>query len=254
MEVILNINDLNYLDIFKNITLTVEKNKITTISGSNNSGKTTLCRILDRKITGNFNINLKGKDIKDYSLEEYNKEIQVIYPKEITYCENSLIKELEYRNIEKNKIDYLKKEYKKFLEKKIEKYTVKEIILSQILIAVARSNELIIIDGIDYYLTKKELDEIYEVIKNCMNKYKQTFIITSTSLEHSLQADKLCIIQEGEIILHGEPLTILQNDNILNKAGLNVPFMVDLSVKLRDYELIKNVELDKERLIDAIWN
>lgn len=254
MEVILNINNLKYEELFRNITLCIEKSKITTISGSNNSGKTTLCRILDRKTACESNINLKGKDIKDYSLEVYNNLIQVIYPKEIVFNEKSLLGELQYQNIDKNKIEFLKKEQNKILDKNINRLTTKEIIISQIALSVCKCSELIVIDSLDYYLNNNELDDVYDFIKKCISKYKQGFLITSTSLNHSLLTDKLYIIKEGEVILQGEPLTVLQNDNIINKAGLNVPFMVDLSVKLRDYELIKNVELDKERLIDVLWN
>ena len=112
MEVVLNINDLEYLDIFKKITLSLEKGKIISISGPNNCGKTTLSRILDRKITNNFNINLKGKDIEDYSLEEYNQLVQIVYPKEIQRLENTLQEEIERKSPSKEKKDFLKKELK----------------------------------------------------------------------------------------------------------------------------------------------
>ena len=46
---------------------------------------------------------------------------------------------------------------------------------------------------------------------------------------------------------------MLQKDNVLNKVGLNLPFMMDLSVKLRDYDLIKNVELDMDRMVGTLW-
>ena len=57
----------------------------------------------------------------------------------------------------------------------------------------------------------------------------------------------------GEKILEGEPLDVLQNDNILNRIGLEVPFMIDLSVKLRDYDVVKDIELDKNRMVDILW-
>ena len=54
-------------------------------------------------------------------------------------------------------------------------------------------------------------------------------------------------------MLYGEPITVLSKDNIINKAGLDIPFMIDLSVKLKDYNLLNKIELDKERLIDTLW-
>ena len=43
------------------------------------------------------------------------------------------------------------------------------------------------------------------------------------------------------------------DDNIINKIGLNIPFMIDLSVKLRDYDLITDIETDYDRMIEALW-
>ena len=48
-------------------------------------------------------------------------------------------------------------------------------------------------------------------------------------------------------------MEVLEKDNILNKLGLRLPFMVDLSVKLKDYDLIKDIELNKNRMVDILW-
>lgn len=255
MEVLLNINNLEYKDLFKNITLSLEKGSIITIAGSNNSGKTTLCRILDRKITGNFNINAYGKEIEEYSLESYNHFIQVVYPKEYHFPENTPLEEIERITSKKEKKEWIKKIIKKRkLEKELSKYTIQEKIWMQILIAILKSNEIVVIDNIDYYFDSKEQKELYELLIECKKRFKNTFIMTTTTLERAIDTDALYIIQNGEFVLHGDPITVLQRDNILNKAGLDVPFMLDLSVKLRDYELIKEIELEKEVLIDTLWN
>ena len=256
MEVILNINNLQYQNIFQNITLSLEKSKIITVSGPNNSGKTTLCRILDRRIKNHFNINLMGKDIKDYSLEEYNHLVQVIYPNESYFHYRTLQEMIENSDAKKDKKEWMKKEGKslKLLEKDILKCSMTEKIWLQIMNAILKSDEIVVNDNLDYYLDSKEEIKVYDFINRCSDKFKNSFIMTTTSLERAIDTDTLYIIQEGEIVLHGAPLTVLQNDNMINKAGLDVPFMIDLCVKLRDYELIKYVELDKERLVDALWN
>ena len=77
--------------------------------------------------------------------------------------------------------------------------------------------------------------------------------MTTNNLCDTLNTDYLYILNEGEVYLEGEPLEILEKDNILNKIGLDIPFMIDLSVKLRDYDLIENIELDKNRMVDILW-
>lgn len=256
MEVVLNINDLKYKDLFKKITMSFEEGSLTTISGSNNSGKTTLTRILDRRINGDFNINLHGKDIKDYSLEEYNKLVQVVYPNKYYFYKDTPVEELKGKTDNKKKEKVLIEALKdlNIEKKKIEKLSKFELLWLGILKAIAVSNEIVIIDSLDYDMTRAELDEAYDYFRKIAKVFKMTFILTTLSLEEALNTDKVFVIDDGEVILSGEPSVVLQKDNVLNKAGLEVPFMIDLSVKLRDYDLVENIILDKERLIDSLWN
>ena len=87
-----------------------------------------------------------------------------------------------------------------------------------------------------------------------INKYDMTVIINSLRLEDVIETDRIVIISNSRIILEGNPIEVLQRDNILNKAGIKVPFMIDLSVKLKDYNLIDEVELDMNRMANKLWN
>ena len=84
-------------------------------------------------------------------------------------------------------------------------------------------------------------------------KHNTTILYTTLNLLESLETDQLYIINNGKIDLSGKPIDVLQQDNKINKIGLKIPFMIDLSVKLKDYELIDEVELDKHRMVDLLW-
>ena len=92
-----------------------------------------------------------------------------------------------------------------------------------------------------------------EFLKSIQQSNEITIIITTIHLEESLLADYLYIIGDKKIALSGEPITVLANDNKINKLGLSLPFMMDLSVKLKDYDLIKEIELDKDRMVESLW-
>jgi len=255
MEILLNINELKYKDIFNKITMSISEGTVTTISGANNSGKTTLVRILDRRINGDFNINLNGNDYRDYSLEDYSKLIQVVYPNKYYFYKETPVEEIKGKTTDKKKERVLIETLKELEidKKKIEKLDKFELLWLQILKAIAISDKIVVIDSLDYDMTKLELDEVYDFIKKVAKVFKMSFIMTSLSLEEALNTDEIYILQDGEIILWGEPKVVLQKDNILNKAGLEVPFMIDLSVKLRDYDLVKEIELDMDRMVDKLW-
>ena len=53
--------------------------------------------------------------------------------------------------------------------------------------------------------------------------------------------------------MEGEPLSVLQEEKILNQIGLELPFMVDLSLKLKFYEVYDRIETDMDRMVNDLW-
>ena len=250
MKNILEIKNLDYKDIISNLNVSIEKNKIYSISGSNNSGKTTLIRILKREITSNNSIFISDKDISKYQIHELKKLIQGVIPLEVKFIKNTLLEELEISS-NKKQIDYLTSnlKVKGLLKKKINTLTKEEIVLGQILIALSTKPKILLLDSVSNYLSKKKLEELFKFLKIT----KTTVILTTNNLEDALLTDYLYILNEGSIALEGNTMEVLEKDNILNKLGLRLPFMVDLSVKLKDYDLIKDIELNKNRMVDILW-
>lgn len=243
-----------------NLDISIEKNTISTFSGANNCGKTTLIRILSKLLDCESEITLENKKISDYKLEEYNEIVKSVIPKEITFDEINIEEELynkcylEYKEKEQI-INYIIKglKIKKILTKDIKTLNSREITLTQIAIALINKPKLLLIDSLDIYFNLEDQKTIINFLKDYISTYGLTVVITTTDLEISLETNYLYIIDKGDLVLSGAPQEVLQKDNVINKIGLNIPFMVDLSVKLRDYELIKDIETDYDRMIEALW-
>ena len=157
---------------------------------------------------------------------------------------------------EKNKlIKTIAKQFKitKLLTKTVDNLKNKEKIYFQIALALIKNPKIIVIDDLSPYFNKQELIMITEILKEYNQNNKTTIIMVTSLLDCNLYSDYSYILDQGKIVLEGNPKEVLERDNILNKAGLNLPFMIDLSVKLKDYDLIKNVELDMDRLVDILW-
>ena len=216
-----------------NLGIIFYENKFYTISGSNNSGKTTLIRIL------NASDNL----------------FKAVIPFELRINRDNLLEELNYQKIDKELVDYILKglKIKGISKQPINSLSKKEIILIQIALALVKRPKALLLDSIDNYLSEDEINKLFKFLKDYQNKYTLAVINTTINLKESLLTDYLYVLHKGEVILEGEPLNVLQNDNILNRIGLEVPFMIDLSVKLRDYELISDIELDQDRMVDILW-
>ena len=243
-----------------NLDISIEKNTLSTFSGANNCGKTTLIRILSKLIDCESEITIENKKISDYKLEEYNEIVKTVIPREIIFDEINIEEELynkcylEYKEKEQM-INYLIKglKIKKILKKDIKTLNSREVVLTQIAIALINKPKLLLIDSLDIYFNLEDQKTIVNFLKDYISTYGLTVIITTTDLEISLETNYLYIIDRGDLVLSGAPQEVLQKDNIINKIGLNIPFMIDLSVKLRDYELIKEIETDYDRMIETLW-
>lgn len=220
----------------KNIIQKVTKdNTFLTISGSNNSGKTTLIRILDKKLI--------------------ERKIETIIPFEILPLERTLDEELYQLDSsleEKEKI-IKKLKLNKILKKEWKDYSKNEIVLSQLAIALLKKPKILLIDDLTAHINKETRQEIINLLIEYHKKNECSIILTTRFLEDTMKSDYLYILNEGEVVISGKPMEILEKDNILNKYGLSLPFMMDLSVKLRDYSLIEDIELDMKGLVNTLW-
>ena len=247
MTKIIEINSFSDDKLFENLNISVEKNTITTISGSNSCGKTTLMRILNREVITDNTILLNNTSINDYTIRDYTSLVQTVIPLEIVFNEKTLEKEL-------NNIDLVKGlRIKSILNKDLSTLTIKEKVLSQLAIALDNKPEVLLLDNIFIYFNDKEKEDVFKFLRSYQKKNKLTVVLTTIDLKDSLYTDYLYIIGNKTIILEGKPLEVLEKDNILNKVGLNIPFMADLSVKLKDYDLIDSIILDKDRMVDILW-
>lgn len=258
----IEIINLTYSNIFKNFSLKFPDKKFITISGPNNCGKTTLIRIIENQSQIKNSILIYGKKQEDYKITELSNIIKTVIPLEFNFIENTIEEELSYqlpielpKQIRQQRIKEVAKKYKltKFLTTPVEILTDEVIIKLQLALAVINKPKVILIDDLNPYFSKKDLIEIIKTIKEFNKEENITIIMATNNLELSLLCDYIYIINDSKIVIEGQPIDVLEKDNILNKTGLNLPFMIDLSVKLRDYDLIKTIELDCDRMVDTLW-
>ncbi len=253
MSDIIKIENFKYQNIFENLNISIKEHSFTAITGPNNCGKTTLIRILSRTIITDNNIKIRNCDINDYLIEEYSKLVQCVIPLEIVFHEYSVQDELlNYGNQEE--IDKIIAELKirNLLKKNESNLTTKEIVLIQIIIALLKKPKILLLDNLEEFL-KEDTMKIITYLKKYQKDNDLTIVITTIHLDEIIDSDYIYIIKNGKVELEGKPNIIFEKDNIINKIGLNLPFCIDLSVKLKDYNLLNEIKLDNIGIINDIW-
>ena len=258
---VVEINNLTLPYCFNKFSIKFPKEKLIGISGPNNCGKTTLIRILDSQIKTKNQVFFGTVGLEHYQITDLATKIKAVIPGECYFIENTLEQEInrvlinkQYKNNKHNLKEIIKKykltKYQNSNPNTLNNYL--KIKLSLVLSFLYKPT-LLLLDDIFNNLSKSEKEDLKEIITTYKKENKISIIMTCSNLEDSLFSEILYIIKDNEIVLSGPPMEVLQNDNIINKTGLELPFMIDLSVKLRDYDLIQTIETDMDRLVNILW-
>lgn len=258
----LEVRNLNYHD-FKDFNITFESNKSYSIIGNINCGSETLFRILTTSIMTSTNVFFNNICLDSETRFKYLSKIGVI--KEVShnsFIMDNVIDELSFSlkklNIDKDEIKsrisfYLKYFNLKIKTKKINELNNYEKQLMLVIMAFIHEPSIIIMEDIVSNLKLDDYIKVNKLIRFFMDKGKLTVIKFFNNFDYVNHDDYLFIMNDYEIIKKGFKDELMIDDQFLNKYGLRVPFMYDLSIKLKMYKLIDKVYLNMEDMVNDIW-
>lgn len=250
---------------FRDFSMSIEKNKLTVITGPNNSGKTTLIKSIIGQISTDNTIYIYQQELEYYRVTELNVIMKHIIPQEYNFTKETVLEELKssLNNLEipatmkQKKIQELMKQLNmtKLKNKNPNELGETEKIKIQLIKHLLQSPKILLLDDILIGMTKEERNSIINVLRQFQEKMDLTIIMTTSNLEDCVSSDYVYVIDNNMVALEGTPKEVLLKDNILNRMGLELPFMVDLSVKLHDYDLLDNIELDIniDGMVERLW-
>lgn len=250
---------------YQNFNISFERNKLTSITGPNSCGKTTLIKTIIGQIFTDNTIYIFSQELEYYRITELNIIMKSVIPQECQFTEDTVFQEI---NSSVNNLDIpftikqkkVKEIIKQFNMTKIQNNNPNELpegqkIKVQLAKQLLQEPKILLLDDIFVDMSKEEKNKIIKILKDYQERMDLTIIMTTSSLEDCLQSDYIYVIDNNIVALEGSPLEVLQKDNILNRIGLELPFIIDLSVKLRDYDLIEEIEIDMDidRMVNFLW-
>ena len=258
-------------EILKNINLDIKKGEFWAVIGKNGSGKTTLCNVLRRFVPDFYKGELKGKitleskELKDYSAKEIVQKVGFVFQNPFTQI--SGVKETVFEEIafglENLALDaeYIRKRVEETLKVlHIEELRDKnpyelsggqgqKVALASI---IAMDPEIMVIDEPTSQLDPKGTEEIFEII-DILKKEGKTIILVEHKLELIAEyAEKVMVLDEGEMILSGNTEDVLKNKILLEKE-IGIPQYTALAYKLMDEGKVKfeEIPITKEKAVEV---
>ncbi len=97
-----------------------------------------------------------------------------------------------------------------------------------------------------------EKDRIFKLLKTLKNKGVTILMITQ-DIEDTIICDEVVVINDKKVVMKGTKEELYEEEKLLNKLGYKLPFMVELSNRLKFYNLIDENIYDMEKLVDTLW-
>ena len=211
--------------IIKNLSMKIEKGKITVIIGSSGCGKTTTLKMINKLILPTSGkIYIDGEDISQKDTIKLRRNIGYVIQQtglfpHMTVKENiELIAKIE--NIDKNKMNMRTRELMKMInldyEKFSERYPLELSGGQQQRVGVARAFALdpaiILMDepfsAVDPISRRQLQDELIAIQK----KLEKTIVFVTHDIQEAVKiADKICLLNNGEIMQYDTPENIIKN-------------------------------------------
>ena len=222
------------------ISLDIEKGSFTAIAGMNGSGKSTLAKCLNGLlIPTSGEVIVSGFDTKDSDhIWDIRGRVGMVFQNPDNQIVSSIVEDdvafgpenlgVEPSEIRKRVDDALKR---------VGMYELKDKgahMLSggqkqrvAIAGAIAMKPECIVFDEPTAMLDPKGRDSVMQIIRE-LNSEGITCILVTHFMDEAEQADRVIVLKQGEVLCDRTPSELFSDREMIEKAGLEMPPLIDL--------------------------
>ena len=265
MENIIKVENLCFeyepgLKTIHNISFQIKKGEYVAILGHNGSGKSTIAKLLIgllEKKSGNIIIDHKELNLEN--LYKIREKIGIVFQNPDNQFIGATVRDdiafgLENICIPREKMDELIERYSKrvrmdqFLDHEPTKLSGGQKQRVAIAGILAMSPSIIILDESTSMLDPRGRKEINELIRELKEDKEMTIISITHDIEEAKNADRILLLNKGEIVGDDQPETLLMNEKLLLDLHLDTPFALKVSRKLKAQGIQINETLNVEEL------
>ncbi|MCR4660643.1 MAG: energy-coupling factor transporter ATPase [Clostridia bacterium] len=273
MDKIIEIKNVSYayeseedsVQAVKNLSLDIYEGEFFVLLGPNGCGKSTLAKLINGFLTqdqGQILVNnLDSADENNiFKIRQSvglvfqnpdNQMVASIIEDDIAFgCENLGIDKDETRR----RVDWALKtvnmyDYKNGTPFKLSGGQKQRVAIAAIL---AMMPKVLILDESTSMLDPEGRKEVLSTISKLNKENKMTIILITHYMDEALLADRIGVMNNGNLTNIGTPKEIFGNPDILNNNSLELPISCDISYSLIKQNILNNIYLNDEDLVEAI--
>ncbi|MBQ8823788.1 MAG: energy-coupling factor transporter ATPase [Ruminococcus sp.] len=253
-------------DILRDVSLQVQKGEFVAILGHNGSGKSTLAKHMNAILSptkGRITVN--GIDTKDEErLFEIRSKVGMVFQNPDNQIVATIVEEdvafgPENLGIPPEEIrirvdDALKTvrmySYKEHSPSQLSGGQKQRVAIAGI---IAMRPDCIVLDEPTAMLDPQGRVEVMQTIKKLNQEYGITIILITHYMEEAAQANRVVVIDNGEILIDNTPKEVFSHVKQLKDVGLDVPQVTELISLLKEegIELDSHI-IDESECVDVI--
>ena len=252
--------------IFEHLSFIIENNGMLAILGHNGSGKSTIAKLIVGLLTPTSGkILIDDEEVNDDTIDRIRQKMGIIFQNPDNQFVGVTVKDdiafgLENHQIpRKEMIEQIDKyaklvDMQEYLEYNPENLSGGQKQRVAIAGALAMETELIIFDESTSMLDPKGTKEINQMIYKLKNELNKTIITITHNLEEAVIADRVIVLNNGKIVLDGNPKNVLKEKSVLEASGLKLLDCLDLidELKNKTYNNKEKIEFSNETMIGAL--
>lgn len=272
-QTIIELEDIHYRyheddarEALAGVSLEIRRGEWLAIIGHNGSGKSTLAKVMNGLIEANTgSVVVNGKTLTEETVFDARRTVGMVFQNPDnqfvgTTVEDDIAFGLE--NIGLPREEMLERVTKVLDMVKMSEFRTKEPARlsggqkQRVAIAgvTVLEPEVIILDEATSMLDPKGRLEVISTIQKLHKEKKITVISITHDLDEAAQADRVVLMEQGQIQQIGTPKEIFKLGSKLVEKGLDVPFAEKLIEALRERGInIPEEYLDEEGLVEWLW-
>ena len=254
-------------EVLKGIDLDIKKGEFVAVLGHNGSGKSTLAKCFNAiNLPESGDAFVDGINTKDDDrLLDIRQKVGMVFQNPDNQIVATIVEEdvafaLENMGVAPDEIrrrvdDALKTvgmyEYREHAVHKLSGGQKQRVAIAGI---IAMSPDCILLDEPTAMLDPAGRREVMKTIKMLNREKNVTIVLITHYMEEAAQADRVVVIDSGEIIIDGKPKQVFSQVQTLRNLGLDVPQVTELCFELRKagVEIPQDI-ITEEECVEALY-
>ena len=250
----------------RNVSFDIFEGEWLAIVGHNGSGKSTLAKLLNGlQFPQEGSIKVNGMLLTEETVWETRKKIGMVFQNPDNQFVGTTVQDDVAFGLENNgiaredmleRVNYSLEKVKmaQFLDQEPHHLSGGQKQRVAIAGVIALRPSIIILDEATSMLDPRGREEVLETVRELKENHHMTVISITHDLEEAVKADRIIVMNKGELYREGSPEEIFQMDEELVQLGLDIPFPVKMSKLLKEQGIsLSRHFLSEEELVAELW-